>query len=151
MPVDCSLTLACFVNEDHLRCSEVCIGIFVSTPPDSLSCTSAAALTKELEWISQRRGCYRGVQTWRIFRTSCVKCNPILDFAEIHLRCPPSSSVYKSCVISALSMQGSALHWIRRGYDRSIEAIVLSPPCNTSLGDVKQLEDDVFRYHIHAR
>src|SRR6267154_4721960 len=39
----------------------------------------------------------------------------------------------------------SALHWIRWGYDRSIEAIVLSPPCNTSLGDVKKLEN-VFRY-----
>jgi hypothetical protein len=39
----------------------------------------------------------------------------------------------------------SALHGIRWGYNRSIEAIVLSPPCNASFGDVEQL-DDVFRY-----
>src|SRR6267154_1957645 len=48
------------------------------------------------------------------------------------------------CHIS-IEYAGLALHWIRWGYDRSIEAIVLSPPCNTSLGDVKKLEN-VFRY-----
>jgi hypothetical protein len=31
------------------------------------------------------------------------------------------------------------------GYNRSIKAIVLSPPYNASFGDVKQL-NDVFRY-----
>ena len=37
-----------------------------------------------------------------------------------------------------------ALHWIIWGYDRSMDAIILFPPGNASLGDVKQLTD-VFR------
>ena len=44
----------------------------------------------------------------------------------------------------AIEYVRAALHWIVWGYDRSMDVIVLFPPGNASLGDVKQLTD-VFR------
>jgi len=44
----------------------------------------------------------------------------------------------------AIEYARGALHWIRWGYDRSIEVVILLPPGNASLGDIKQLAD-VFR------
>ena len=38
----------------------------------------------------------------------------------------------------------AALHWIRWGNDRSIDAVVLFPPVDASWGDVEELAD-VFR------
>ncbi len=66
-----------------------------------------------------------------------AKCGPYLR--SVHY-CARLASTAAS-VSDVLGLASSQIRW---GHDRSIDAIVMFPSGNTSLGDVKQLEN-VFR------